>query len=100
MTFSVSKHNDEHVVVRTTYGPVTNEVVEHVGHARSFAGQLVRVCDDLTGSADARGQRAYEAYAEHCGGKSVHGEDLPGWDDQAPEIRDHWHAAASAVLGY
>lgn len=43
------------------------------------------------------GQSAYEAYAEHCGGKSINGEDLPAWADQSPEIRGHWEAAAEAV---
>jgi hypothetical protein len=43
------------------------------------------------------GRIAYEAYVASCGGKSVHGEDLPSWDDQAPEIRQHWQAAADAV---
>lgn len=44
------------------------------------------------------GQVAYEAYVESCGGKSIHGEDLPNWFDVAPEIREHWRAAADAVL--
>ena len=43
------------------------------------------------------GQVAYAAYVEHCGGVSVHGESLPTWDDQAPEVRAHWEAAARAV---
>lgn len=42
-------------------------------------------------------QVAYEAYAAHCGGKSIHGEDLPDWDGHAPEIQAHWEAAAEAV---
>jgi hypothetical protein len=43
------------------------------------------------------GQIAYDAYFEHCEGKSIRGEDLPAWNDQASEIRDHWEAAAWAV---
>jgi hypothetical protein len=43
------------------------------------------------------GQAAYEAYAEHCGGKSINGDDLPAWADQRPEIRAHWEAAAEAL---
>ena len=31
------------VIVRTTYGPVTNEVREDIGHVRSFWVQLGRV---------------------------------------------------------
>lgn len=30
----------ERIVVRTTYGPVTNEVVEDIGHVKSFHAQL------------------------------------------------------------
>jgi hypothetical protein len=43
------------------------------------------------------GQAAYEAYVEHCGGKSIRGEDLPPWDGQDPAIRAHWEAAAEGV---
>ncbi len=43
------------------------------------------------------GQVAYEGYIASCGGKSIHGEDLPSWQDQAPAIREHWRAAADAV---
>ena len=43
------------------------------------------------------GQVAYEAYVRHCGGKSVHGEDLPSWDGQDPVIQEHWEFAADAV---
>ncbi len=41
---------------------------------------------------------AYEAYRESCGGRSIRGEALPEWEDQTPEIRSHWDAAAQAVL--
>lgn len=44
------------------------------------------------------GQIAYEAYVQSCGGKSIHGEDLPDWTGQSPEIRAHWNAAAQAVV--
>lgn len=52
------------------------------------------------GTAEIRtfGQSAYEAYAEHCGRKSILGDDLPSWDEQRPEIRAHWEAAAEAVV--
>jgi hypothetical protein len=43
-------------------------------------------------------QIAYEAYVKSCGGKSVHGEDLPTWDDQRHDIQIHWDAAAQAVV--
>jgi hypothetical protein len=42
------------------------------------------------------GQVAYEAYVKSCGGKSIRGEDLPSWQDQAPAIRAHWEAAGRA----
>jgi hypothetical protein len=99
MTFIASRHADgQNVIVRTTYGPVTNEVVEHPSHARSFAGQLGALCDEIEGRAPAA-ERAYAAYVVSCGGKSVRGEDLPGWDDLAPEVRGHWEAAARAARG-
>jgi len=44
------------------------------------------------------GRVAYEAYAESCGGKSIHGETLPSWDDQKPEIRQHWEKTAFTVI--
>lgn len=44
------------------------------------------------------GRIAYEAYVESCGGKSVRGDDLPSWADQAPAICAHWVAAAKAVV--
>jgi len=46
------------------------------------------------------GRVAYEGYLASCGGKSIRGEELPGWADQAPEIRAHWRAAADAVTMY
>ncbi len=47
---------------------------------------------------DDLGQIAYEAYIKSCGGKSIHGEDLPDWAGQSPAIRAHWDAAAQAVV--
>jgi hypothetical protein len=43
-------------------------------------------------------QVAYEAYADDAGWASVHGEPLPAWRDQRPEIARHWCAAVQAVL--
>lgn len=44
------------------------------------------------------GQAAYEAYRLARAGKSLVGEQSPTeWDDQAPEIRAAWSAAAAAV---
>src|SRR5690242_18030169 len=44
------------------------------------------------------GRVAYEAYTASCGGLSVRGERLPDWPGQQAEIREHWRAAADAVL--
>jgi hypothetical protein len=46
------------------------------------------------------GQVAYDAYATDCDWRSIHGEPLPAWADQRPEIRKHWDAAAEAVIQY
>lgn len=44
-------------------------------------------------------QVAYEAYLQSCGGKSAwDGGELPAWEDQSPEIQQHWDAAAQAVM--
>ena len=44
------------------------------------------------------GRVAYEAYVASCGGLSVHGDPLPVWERQHAQIREHWRAAADAVL--
>ena len=44
------------------------------------------------------GRVAYEAYTVSCGGRSVRGDKLPTWPAQAADIREHWRAAADAVL--
>ena len=37
----------ERSVVRTTYGPVLNEVTEDIGHVKSFHEQLGRLIEEL-----------------------------------------------------
>lgn len=37
----------ERIVVRTTYGPITNEVVEDIGHVKSFHAQLGQLIEQL-----------------------------------------------------
>ena len=37
----------ERIIVRTTYGPVTNEVVEDIGHVKSFHEQLGRLIQSI-----------------------------------------------------
>ncbi len=43
------------------------------------------------------GQVAYEAYCGEVGWKSVRGEPLPTFKEQAPKIRESWIFAARAV---
>jgi hypothetical protein len=54
---------------------------------------------ELAGAA--LGRVAYEAYCDAVGGQSVHGEELPTWDDHVtrkPDVAAAWCAAAQAVL--
>lgn len=45
------------------------------------------------------GQVAYEAYFDHCDGRSlVSGAALPGWDAHSEEIQQAWEAAGQAVV--
>ena len=37
----------ERIIVRTTYGPVTNEVVEDLGHVKSFHAQLGQLIEQI-----------------------------------------------------
>jgi hypothetical protein len=37
----------ERIVVRTTYGPITNEVTEDIGHVKSFHAELGRLIEEL-----------------------------------------------------
>jgi hypothetical protein len=78
------------IVVRTTYGPITNEVREDAGHVEAFHRQLGRVLK----SPEDRARAGYERYREHAGGVSKFtGDALPAFDDQDEEIRGHWVAA-------
>jgi hypothetical protein len=43
------------------------------------------------------GQLAYEAYCVNRNWTSVRGELLPGWEQQSPELREAWEAAAEAA---
>lgn len=46
------------------------------------------------------GQRAYEAYREHTGGKTYDGRDMPTWAElveKSPKIAGAWEAAGAAV---
>lgn len=97
MTLHATRRDDGHITIGLTYGPIRAEITEHPGHVRGFWSQLGDVLDEAEGQEHTAAHRAYEAYREHCGGKSVHGEELPAWDDQAPEIREHWEAAAAAI---
>ncbi len=37
----------ERIVVRTTYGPILNEVTEDIGHVKSFHAQLGQLIDQI-----------------------------------------------------
>jgi hypothetical protein len=91
-----SGHLKDDVIVRTTYGPVTNEVSENHQHVAAFWAQLGRLLAERPEHREARGRVMYERYADHADGRSaVTGEPLPAWDEAEEEIREHWrHAAA------
>lgn len=42
----------ERIVVRTTYGPITNEVVEDIGHVKSFHAYLGQLIDQIEESTE------------------------------------------------
>lgn len=42
----------ERIVVRTTYGPITNEVTEDIGHVKSFWAQLGRLIEQIENEND------------------------------------------------
>lgn len=93
MTLSAARKpgSADYVTVKAAYGPVTFEIDEPRGHLLHFwheLGKLVAAADN-----ERRAQEGYERYRQHCGGVSVHGEPLPAWAGQAPEIRQHWVAA-------
>jgi hypothetical protein len=96
MTFTASKSDDgRSVVVRTTYGPITIDVTEEPSHVRYFWHQLGALLRDIEHGPDAPepARIAFEAYAKHCGGLSVHGEELPAWENVGPAVQGHWRAA-------
>lgn len=45
------------------------------------------------------GQLNYEAYCEHRGWKSFHGEARPPWIEVRPDIQAAWEPAARSLLG-
>lgn len=95
MTLSAARSGDQ-VRVTTTYGPVTNTVDEHVLHVASFWGQLGRLLAESPEHVEATARVHYERYRASSGGKSaVSGAELPGWDDQREEIRQHWRATVT-----
>lgn len=53
--------------------------------------------DHSASEIDYWGGLAYDAYYRSCKGKNVRGEPIPKWEDQTPEIRAHWYAAAKNV---
>jgi hypothetical protein len=47
---------------------------------------------------EALGRAAYQAYCKAVGNKSVRGEELPQWEQQAEHIKDAWCEAAVAAI--
>lgn len=48
----------------------------------------------------ARGQRAYEGYAESTGNKTYDNRDMPAWRDLGERVQGAWIAAAEAVITF
>lgn len=42
----------ERIMVQTTYGPITNTVVEDIGHAKSFHSQLGALIEQVEAERD------------------------------------------------
>jgi len=47
----------------------------------------------IAGTPEQRAKAGYDRYFDDCGGRSVHGEQLPLWEDQHEDVRAHWTAA-------
>lgn len=101
MTFSANrtdrsggyKEDGPYVTVRTTYGPITIDVVEDPGSVRAFWSHLGRLLAEMDGKEP--GQRAYEQYRDHVGGTGLaHGDPLPAWEENEQKYRDAWNRAA------
>lgn len=92
---SRDEHRPEIIGVQCTYGPITFKVEEHEGHVGVFWSELGRLLAANPAHAEARAHQAYNRYREHASGKSVHGEDLPIWEDADPAVQEHWIAALS-----
>jgi hypothetical protein len=50
-----------------------------------------------TTTRESRGRLAYTAYCRRVDFKSIHGEDLPTFDEQDEKIREAWIQAANVV---
>lgn len=90
----VTIHGNLHAGLVLKNGYVESiSITEDVMHVRSFWGQLGRLLAEAEGTTP--GQRLYERYADHSGGKSlVTGEQLPSFPEQEDRIRDAWEHAA------
>jgi hypothetical protein len=98
LTAMRDEHEPQNIKVRTTYGPVTNEVTEHESHAASFWGQLGRLLAENPEHVEAQARYGYERYRAHADGQSVHGETLPSWEELGAReggrtVQSHWIAA-------
>lgn len=96
LTAEWSNESKTQVIVRTTYGIVTNEVQEDRGHVASFWAQLGRLLAQHPEHAEGAARDNYERYCRSAGGVSaVSGEPLPAWDEQDERIRGHWLATVT-----
>lgn len=81
----------DRITVRTTYGPVTNEVTEDRGHVASFWSQLGRLLANDPEHVEREARGAYTRYSEHAGGVSKYsGGTLPAWEDVDEDVKEHW----------
>lgn len=93
MTLSANWTNEDklQLTVRTTYGPVTNEVTEDRGHVASFWAQLGRLLAQHPEHVELMAAQSYTRYAEHAGGTSKFtGDKLPAWEDVDEDVKAHW----------
>lgn len=90
MTISFARKGDQ-VRLTYTYGPATFTADEHVLHMASAWGQLGRLLAEQPEHVEATARLHYERYRASSGGVSaVSGAELPDWDGQSDQIREHW----------
>lgn len=83
------------IKVQFTYGPAAVQLTEDEAHVGAFWAELGRLLAENPEHREAHARKAYERYAKHAAGVSVHGEPLPLWEEQQEEVREHWRHAIS-----